>query len=170
MNIKPLLPVTLSIAHPMMHCLRLPYPMGISMSFCKLTLPKLDPVLRRKAQITRSGEQVQVIWHQNVIPDQPGLRCGPHLAKQKMRLLACQPSNAVFCTNGHKNNNPLTQIDPNTLWWSSAARLIKRSVHWHSPNSNKVLATGNENLGSAGASPYHHFALINSCYSLSVLI
>ena len=94
---------------------RLPEPIRVVMGFAELTFPKRHPAFDGERQIARSGEQMQMVRHQNVIPDQPRVGSTPCLREQAMRLVARQPGQTVLGASGYENNRWLIEINVNAL-------------------------------------------------------
>ena len=99
----------------MMKRARLPDPIRVRMQLAELAFPKRHPSFDGKMQITRCGEQMQMVRHQNIIPDQPRIRPTPDIREQTMRLITREPRHAIFCASGDEDNRWLIEINMNAL-------------------------------------------------------
>ena len=63
LHVEPFLRITLILPQTMMESPRLPNPIGVVMRLTKLALPIANPPLNGEGQITRGGEQMQVVRH-----------------------------------------------------------------------------------------------------------
>jgi hypothetical protein len=127
LNVKPLLRITFVLPQSVMKRMRLPQPFGVVMRFGELALPIHNPLIHAEMQVARGGEQMQMVMHQNVISNQPGIRSTPNVREQTMGFIASEPWNAVFCANRHKNNRRLPGMDMDALRWFTACLVGRTS-------------------------------------------
>jgi hypothetical protein len=147
LHVEPFLRVTVGAPQAMMKSQRLPDPMLVIVRFTESALPKCDPLLDGEIQIARRGEQMQMVRHQNVIPDQPYVSSTEGIHEQAVRLFASQPRTSVLCANGDEHNRRLLNIHANALRRFAAHGPVLGWKFIH-------ITVSEPGPGSAGASPY----------------
>ena len=84
LNINPLLGIILAVAQPMMPAARLKFPLRVLVLQRKFSLPISNPGFNRKMQISRRTKQMQMIWHQQIITNEPSRGLRPCLTQKLM--------------------------------------------------------------------------------------
>ena len=102
-DVLPLLCVAFPVPQPMMKPAGLKGS-GSGMGFGKPVLPEAQPAFDGELQITRSAKQVEMVWHEQIIADQPS--CGyvfPDLVQSAVDGSLRQPSFTAGGADGEKN-------------------------------------------------------------------
>src|SRR6185503_17625674 len=102
-DVLPFLAVALAIAQSMMKPTRLKRS-GIGMRFGEAVFPEAHPPFDGEFQITRRAEQMQMIWHKQVIAYEPG-RGGvvPDVVQRTLHRRLCEPTPALLRADGEEH-------------------------------------------------------------------
>lgn len=107
-----LLFVFLAVAHSMMERLSLPGPRLVRVTAAELALPKLNPLINAKMQITRRAKEMQMIRHEQIIASEPRARIlPPELCKRVLHDGTGHPWHSVFGVDRDKENIYLSGKD-----------------------------------------------------------
>ena len=127
----------------MMKRLRLPIPIAVLMRFAESAFPKRHPFFNGEGQIAGRGEQVQMIGHQNIIPNQPSGGLTPCIREQVMRLIASQPGRAVLRAGCYEDNGRLMRVNENSLSRFAASQ----SFLWRGMVHGSAVGRGSSRAG-----------------------
>jgi hypothetical protein len=83
---------------------RQPFLLNDAMLIGELTFPVLDPVFEGDLQSARSGEDVQVVRHEDISSDEPSSRICPYIEYVDVILRRSQPGRSVLCAYGEKHD------------------------------------------------------------------
>ena len=72
-------------------------------------------MFEREGKVPRRAEQVQMIGHEQVIPDEPGIRRAPDRIEGRLDLGLVQPAQAVLGIDGEQHDGGTGQRDLHTL-------------------------------------------------------
>ena len=123
LNVKPFPRIILVFPQAVMPAARLKHPFLVFMPPMEIPFPKSDPLFNGECQLTRRAKKVQMVGHQQIIPDQPGSRRKPCLSQKLMRRSICQPRRALFCRDGEEND-----VWPAKLDQHSARRIFSSDL------------------------------------------
>ena len=98
----------------------------------KFLFPVRNPLFDAEVEIVRSAKTVQMIWHQEIISNQPGGGVQPHLAKQPIGKVIGKPRNSPFCGNGEKYEVRSAKLEKDSRGRVFTTRFGKRIRTSHS--------------------------------------
>ncbi|GEM_PF-2101203 len=113
-NIQPFLRIVFTVTQSVMEFICLPLPVNACGAFGELTFPVSHPAVERKINILWGDETVQMIWHQNLIGDQPFVRLQPDFAQQIVRFITSEPWFSISRAGVEQNKCWFANIDSNT--------------------------------------------------------
>ncbi len=127
-DILPFLRIIFAGTQPVMKPSRLK-PSCVGTCFCEAIFPKAHPSFDGKFQISRRAEEMQMVWHQQVISDEPGGGgVEPDAMQRVLNETLCQPAFTIFRANGEENPIRSVKRNVNSLCGRAASRLVNGSV------------------------------------------
>src|SRR2546421_2753812 len=97
-NVIPFFSVALLPSQAPIPFVFLPFPLLAVRPDRKPALPILDPGIERESGVMRRAEEVNVVWHEQVISDQPRLRIAPRRLNKFMHPWLRDPRLTFFRT------------------------------------------------------------------------
>ena len=141
LNIEPFLGVVLAITKAVMPATRLKFPLHSLVLQCEFALPIGNPLLDGESQIVRRAKAMKVIWHQQIITDEPRFRFRPRLMQKPMCRLVGKPGIALVSIYGEQNDIGPTEIDVNAVRWILPSREfgVRRGIHKSEITQTQIL-------------------------------
>ena len=131
LHIKPFRRVAFVVAKPMMPSARLKMPVRLLVLQRELTFPIGNPGLDSEPKILRGTKAVEMIGHQEVVPDKPRLSLRPRLMKELVGEGIGQPGGAFIGGDRQQHNIRFAKMDMNPRGGMSSLRhrIISGATH-----------------------------------------
>jgi hypothetical protein len=130
LNINPFGRIMLTFPQTMMPAAWLKTPVYAPVPPPECPFPKSDPLLNRERQIARCAKRTEMVWHQQIITDQPRRCFQPCPVQKFVGGFVGQPRQAILGGHGQQDKIRPAQLDIDSAGGILSANLIfKIRVH-----------------------------------------